>query len=147
MDSLSKLPERLKELMFYHGEIKSEALAAKIGVYGSSVRAWMNGKSLISLNNAIKLADFFSCSLDYLAGLRDTYEEVKAKPCPEFYERLRNVMIEKNISRYEIVKKTEIPDVYFTKWSRGAVPDLISIIKIAKHLDVSLDYLVGRTDY
>ena len=147
MDILSNFPERLKELMFDHDEIKSEALGAAIGIHGTSVRAWMRGKSMITLPNAIILADFFECSLDYLAGERENDEKIPPRPLPPFYDNLRKIMAEKGITRYALVKDTEIKDVYFTKWAHGALPDLITVIKLAKYLDVSLDYLVGRTDY
>ena len=147
MNNLSNFPERLKELMFDHEEIKSEALGAAIGVHGTNVRAWMKGKSLISLENAIKLADFFQCRLDYLAGISENAENITPHALPEFYTNLRNVMEQKGVTRYSLAKKPEIKDVYFTKWAHGAKPDLITVIILADYLEVSLDYLVGRVDY
>lgn len=147
MVKLSNFPERLKELMFDHDNIKSELLGAAIGIHGTNVRAWMSGKSLISLENAIKLADFFECRLDYLAGISENDEKVILRALPDFYKNLRSVMEEKGITRYSLAKKPEIKDVYFTKWSHGAKPDLITVIKLAEYLEVSLDYLVGRADY
>ena len=147
MENLSKLPERLKELMFYREQIKPEELASRIGVCGSTVREWLNGTCLITLKNALLLADFFQCSLNYLAGMTENYETVVPKPLPPFYTHLRFVMDEKKISRYRIVKDTCLHDVYFTRWSKGADPELISVVRIADYLQVSLDYLVGRRDY
>ncbi len=147
MEYLSNFPERLRELMFDRGEMKSEELGAAIGVHGTNVRAWLNGTSLITLENAIKLANFFLCSLDYLSGRKEQDEEVLPRPLPPFYENLRKVMAEKQVTRYRIVRDTDIRDLYFTKWRKGAKPDLITVIKLADRLEVSLDYLVGRTDY
>lgn len=147
MSILSNFPDRLKELMFDHGDIKSEALGRAIGVHGTNVRAWINGKASITLSNAIKLADFFECSLDYLAGRSETDERVLPRELPSFYENLRKVMEEKNITRYRLAREPEMKDVYFTKWAHGAKPDLITAIKLADYLNVTLDYLVGRTDY
>ena len=39
MEYLSNFPERLRELMFDRGEMKSEELGAAIGVHGTNVRA------------------------------------------------------------------------------------------------------------
>ena len=147
MENLPNFPERLKELMFDHGEMRSEALGAAIGVHGTNIRAWMNGTSLITLENAVKLADFFSCSLDYLVGRKEHDEHVAPRQLPPFYEHLREVMKDKQITRYQIVHNTNIYDVYFTKWKKGAKPDLITVITLADYLQVSLDRLVGRTDY
>lgn len=147
MEILSNFPERLRELMFDRGEIKSEALGEKIGVHGTNVRAWLNGTALISLENAVKLADFFCCSLDYLAGRSEKDDPVTPRPLPPFYDSLRRVMCERAITRYQVVHCAEIHDVYFTRWKRGAKPDLITVIKLADCLGVSIDYLIGRTEY
>ena len=146
MESLSMFPERLKELMTFR-EAKAEEVSVAIGVHITNVRAWMRGASLITLQNAIKLADFFGCSLNYLSGMSDVYEQVPPRNLPPFYGRLRTIMAERGITRYQISRETTIKDVYFTRWAKGAQPDLITVILLAKKLDVSLDYLIGRTDY
>ena len=147
MYNLSKLSERLKELMFDHGNMKSEALAAEIGVMGTSVRNWINGTYEITLANAIKLADYFQCSLDYLTGLRENYETVFPRDLPPFYLRLREVMRELGITRYKIAHSKNFSDSYFTNWASGEQPKLATVCALADYLNVSLDYLVGRTDY
>ncbi len=146
MEVVSKLSERLKELMFDCGQIKSEALAKQLKVSGPTVRSWMNGKRDITLANAIKVADFFECSLDYLAGISDVDRKVTARPLPPFYENLRKVMDEQGVTRYQIAKNV-VADVFFTKWVHGGMPMLYTACKLAQYLHVSLDYLVGRTDY
>ena len=76
MEIMSKLSERLKELMFDCGQIKSEALALSLGVSGPTVRRWMNAQSDITLENAVKVADFFQCSIDYLGGMSEIDHKV-----------------------------------------------------------------------
>ncbi len=144
---MSNLSERLNELMDEPNELKSEKLGKIIGVTGSSIRMWKRGEMEISLENAVKLADYFQCNLDYLAGRNVRYEQVAPRPLPPFYERLRAVMKENEITRYWIAHNTDIKDVYFTHWKQGATPYLANVIKLATYLNVSLDYLVGRTDY
>ncbi len=140
-------PERLKELMFDHA-LKSEALAAKIGVAGTSVRAWMNGTREISLNNAVKIADFFGCTLDYLVGMRDTDERVVPHPLPPFYENLRKVMRETGVTRYRLTEKSGLfTESHFSGWAKGAQPDLCTVCLLASYLGVSVDYLTGRMEY
>ena len=147
MSNLAVFPERLKELMFDNDQMTTRELAEKLGVHSTAVSGWARGASLINLANAVKIADFFECSLDYLAGISEVDRNVPARPLEPFYTRLRAVMKSCNVTRYRIAKETEYKDAYFTKWSRGAVPDLITVIKLAQYLNVSLDYLVGRTDY
>ena len=146
MEIMSKFSERLKELMFDCGQIKSEALAKKLKVSGPTVRSWMNNKRDITLVNAVNVADFFECSLDYLAGLSEVDHKVTARPLPPFYDNLRKVMAEQGVTRYQIAKNV-VADVFFTKWAHGGMPMLYTACKLAQYLNVSLDYLVGRTDY
>ena len=110
------------------------------------MRAWCNGSRTIYLSNAIKLADFFTCSLDFLAGLTEERITVSPKVCPPFYKNLRKVMNEKGITRYYIGTHTQIKDSYFQKWKNGTDSQLDTIIYLAKQLDCSLDHLVGRED-
>ena len=148
MEYLSNFPDRLRELMFYHDNIKSEALAKELGVSGGTVRSWLRGETLISLAHAVTLADFFRCSLDYLAARSTIFEEVQ--PCgalPPFYQRIRAVIHETGKTRYAVTKNTEIKDSHFTNWSRGKAPKLASACILADFLEVSLDYLIGRRAY
>ena len=148
MDYLSKLPERLKFLMLDHDNIKSDALGKMTGISGSTIRRFLRGENLPSLAMAVKLADFFECSLDFLAGEIEIDRKVTPRPLPPFYENLRKVMKERNITRYFLAHKTsDIRDSHFSNWTQGDQPKLISVCILAKHLKVSLDYLVGRTDY
>lgn len=146
MEIMSKLSERLKELMFDCGQMKSEALATTLGVSGPTVRRWLNAQSDINLTNAVKLADRFECSIDYLAGMSEIDRKVTPRPLPSFYENLRKVMAECGVSRYRLSKDV-VADVLFTKWARGDMPLLCTVCKIAQYLGVSVDYLIGRTEY
>lgn len=147
MENLSNLSDRLKELMFYGGQIRSETLARKVGVTGSTLRTYLNGTREMSLTTAIRLADCFCCSLDYLAGRTERYEEIRPTKTPDFYPRLRTVMAERGVSRYRIARDTTIKDSYFTRWKNGQSPRFPSVILLADYLDVTLDYLTGRTDF
>ncbi len=146
MEIMSKLSERLKELMFDCGQIKSEALAARLGISGPTVRRWLNAQADINLENAVKLADFFECSIDYLAGMSEVDRKVTPRPLPPFYENLRKVMAECGVTRYRLSKDV-VADVFFTKWAHGVEPLLCTVCKIAQYLNVPVDYLIGRTDY
>ncbi len=146
MEIMSKLSERLEELMFDCGQMKSEALAKALNVQGSTVRSWMSGKRDITLANAVKLADFFECSMDYLAGMSEVDRKVTSRPLPPFYENLRKVMAELGVSRYRVAKDV-VADIFFTKWANGGMPMLYTVCKLAQYLGVSVDYLIGRADY
>lgn len=147
MEILSKFPERLKELMIFHDGIKSEALGKEVGISGTCIRSFLRGNAQPSLTTAVKLADFFHCTLDFLAGIKENDREVLPRPLPPFYENLRKVMKEREVSRYKIAHSKDFRDSHFTNWSKGDQPKLSTVCILAKYLHVTLDYLVGRTDY
>ena len=146
MEILSKLPERLEELM-EERELRSETLAKEAGIAGSSIRSWLRGTSVPSFESAVKLADFFGCSLDFLAGRSEDCGNIAPKPLPPFYPRLRAIMAEAGMTRFRIAKETQIKDAFFTNWARGEKPLLVTLCALADYLNVSIDYLVGRTEY
>ena len=146
MENLSIFSERLKELMAER-DMRSETLAREAHIAGSSIRSWLRGASFPTYKSAVKLADFFCCSLDFLAGMSDTFESVTPRAVPPFYPRLRRIMEERCVTRFSITENTPIKDAFFTNWSHGQQPLLPTLCTLASYLDVSLDYLVGRTDY
>ena len=146
MEILSKLPERLRELM-EERELRSEALARETGIAGSSVRSWLRGASVPSFESAVKLADFFGCPLDFLAGRSEDCGNVAPVALPPFYPRLRAVMAELGVTRFRIAKETQIKDAFFTNWAHGEKPLFVTLCVLADYLNVSLDYLIGRTKY
>lgn len=65
---LANFVERLSELMFEQG-YNPPRLAEKIGCKRNTINRYLEGTFAPSLSAAIKLADCFNCSLDFLLGL------------------------------------------------------------------------------
>ena len=65
----------------------------------------------------------------------------------KFAERLKELREEKEISKLALSKVVQLSDVNFVRWEKGT-QDITSdnLIKLADYFDVSIDYLVGRTD-
>lgn len=138
-----KFGERLTELMDER-ILSNEQLAEKTGIAVQTIRRWKRNASKIYLSNLIKICDILSCSIEFITGRTETILDFMPKPCPLFYERLREVMAEKGKTRYRIVHDTRIYDNYFTVWKRGCDPQLDILIELANYLGCTLDYLVGR---
>lgn len=141
---MSSFRERLSELMFYSNDIKSESLGNKLGLSGATIRRWLSGNQQIRLSNLIILADYFKCSLEFIAGRTDNKLDFTLKPCPPFYESFRNVLKQNKITRYRFIKETRFKDQYFSKWKKGADPQLETLTELADYFNCTLDYLVGR---
>ena len=112
----------------------------------SSIYKWLNGQTGIRLDTAVKIADFFNCSLDFLlAGKEDYGKEGIYKPCPPFGKHLKELLDEKGVSQYNIAKNTSIKGAHLYMWLHAnRYPQADSAILLADYLGVSLDYLTGR---
>ena len=143
MKSLSKFSCVLKELIL-ENDLTLEQLAKAIGISDSTVCNWKNAKQNISLSNTLGLSDYFNCSLEFLMGRTETKLDYTPCACPPFYDRLRQIMKERGITRYRIVKERIASDGNFYSWKNGGDPFLQSVIDLADYLGYTLDYFVGR---
>ncbi|PWM72796.1 MAG: hypothetical protein DBX59_05790 [Bacillota bacterium] len=111
----------------------------------SSIYKWLRGQTGIRLDTAIKLADFFACSLDFLMLGKDENGKATFKPCPPFHFQLKKVMDEKGVTQYQLAKDSNIKSGHLYQWLHtDRVPQMNSVITLADYLHVTIDYLVGR---
>ena len=62
-------------------------------------------------------------------------------------ERLREVRMERGLSQTVLARNAGMPHTVISQFETGArSPGLLSLLRLAAELDVSLDYLTGRTD-
>lgn len=129
-------------------DIKAKPLGKKIGIDNTSIYFYKRG-SLPNVENAVKLANYFNCTLNYLFGL-DTYPDEfdfsLTYDISKFYDRYDALLEEKECSHYYLSTLIGLCDSSKDAWKKGAIPKMESLIKIAKFFDVSIDYLVGRSD-
>ena len=58
-----------------------------------------------------------------------------------------NLLHERKITTYRLAKDTGISNGLITGWTQGGkIPSGENLIKLADYFDVSVDYLLGRTD-
>ena len=61
-----------------------------------------------------------------------------------FYERLKELRIEKGIGQIELAKAVNVSKGIISLWENGLrEPKLSNLIALAKFFEVSLDYLAG----
>ncbi len=64
-----------------------------------------------------------------------------------FLRRLNELMNENDVNRSIISKETGIPETTFSGWYNAqTTPSLDKLIKLADYFEVSIDYLVGRSN-
>ncbi len=95
----------------------------------------------------IRIADYFGVSIEYLLGRTDNSHFTKAERTLTFIERYQSLKTEQNLTDYAITQKLHISTSYTTNWkNKNYMPSIINLIELSECFDVSLDYLIGRTD-
>ena len=143
MDILSKLSERLADLMEEHN-FKPVELAEKIGVTRNTITRYLSGIRMPSFPTFVQLLDVLQCSADFLIGRTDYIEEnVTYSIVPPFSERFRALLTEYNMSQYALHKKTNFSYDNFNKWLKGITcPYVDNLVKLADAFECSVDYLI-----
>ena len=96
----------------------------------------------------IRIADFFNVSIDYLIGNTDNDTFIKAERTKTFQERLYELRIESNIPTiYKLAELIHIHRNNIAQWNNhNSIPLICDVELIADYFNVSIDYLLGRTD-
>jgi len=129
METKIEIGERLTELMLEKGTSNKE-LAKVLGVALGTVGYWKKGKNNMRLPQFMAIADYFNCSLDFLAGRSDTYLDYAPQERSPFYEYLKKLMADRGISRYKINIETKIKSSHFVDWKNGSEPQIHSLIEL-----------------
>ena len=135
--------ERLQELLI-ENDLSRLQLSKRIDISFETLNGYFNKDFYPELSIAIKIANYFKCSLDYLMGLSQDFNN-QEKNDLSFCETIKKLTKEKNISIEKLMKAIDMGETNFYRWQRGNNnPAMTSIIAIAKYFDVSIDYLVGK---
>lgn len=145
MGILSKLPERLSELM-KENNLTPLLLANKIGVNRNEITRYLSGAHLPSFTVFVKLIEEFNCSADFLLGLIDyPPNNVVFHPIPPFSQRFRELLSTYKMSQYALHQKSNFSYDNFNKWLKGITsPYIDNLIKLSQAFDCSVDYLIGH---
>lgn len=65
----------------------------------------------------------------------------------EVYERIKALAKEQHITMRDLVNELGLAEDTVYAWKRDKIPTLPAITKIADYFNVSIDYLVGRTNH
>ncbi len=140
-----RFAERLCDLM-QENRTDVEQIANDLHLNPSALYKWARKVSVPNFENALSIADYFHCSLDYLFGLKDIEAQYAPHaPAQSFDKHFSAVLAEKKVTEYRLVKQTGISRSKIAAWRKGtSLPSLHSLILVATALDISLDSLVGR---
>lgn len=95
----------------------------------------------------IKMADYFNVSLDYLLG-RTNKNDYTEPSNISFQERFEQLCTEKGVTHYKVSQDCFFDKSNISHWlSKGYLPTLEILDMITKYFKVSIDYILGRSDF
>ena len=139
--------ETLNELML-ENNVNMQDISKITKIEDSILYDYMHG-ALPNVKHSVELANYFDCSLNFLFGLDEQPKQMNFKKTYDiklFSERYDKLLKENKITHYALSKTIKLNYSSHYAWQHGSIPSLYSLILIAKYFDVSIDYLVGRSD-
>ena len=136
--------ENLEELMSNHN-LTLTKLSVELGIAYKTISNYINGKYLPGLNTAIKIANYFHCSINYLVGLSDCEEYGNYTDMDNlFLSRYEELLKINKVTHYKVTKNLGLNINISRKWRAGTTPSLAVLTKLANYFGASIDYLIGR---
>lgn len=138
--------KRINELV-YETDLKKVDLA-KAGNfdYRSLSNAMVYG-IIPTTSTLIKMADYFKVSMSYLLGRTDDNDYVESSNTT-FQERFENLCTEKGVTHYKVSQDCFFDKSNISRWlSKGYLPTLEILDMISNYFNVSIDYVLGRSDF
>jgi transcriptional regulator with XRE-family HTH domain len=147
MYNLSNFGERLKELVYDNKITRIEDFCNTIEVGRTDFYRWWSNTTIPSVENTIKLANAFHCTIDFLIGRdEDNYSSI-FNTVPAFTQQLHFIITEFHTNPHKLSKDAKISRASIYEWLNGTSKiSLESLVKIAETLDCTIDYLIGRTN-
>ena len=147
MTNSVEFKNRINELLVFDENKKVET-CKNIGVDVRAITLAKDYGIIPSTRSLIKIADYCNTSIDFLLGYTedDGYTEPQTKS--SFAERLKTLIANDKHTAYKLAQMWHVDKSYLTRWLQGKfVANISSLEIIADYFNVSIDYLLGRTDY
>lgn len=130
-------------------DLKQKDVALKLDIEENNYSKWERNVTDIPLDKFNELANLYDCSLDYLIGLTNskTKSERKTINLNLLSQRLLEMRKGKNLTQENLSNEIGYPQTTYSNYENGSrIPTIFKLMYIAIYYNISLDYLVGRTD-
>lgn len=143
---MTSFAENLKDLINEKGK-SLRKIGNDSGFTSGQLSEYTHG-AYPTVEKAIKLANYFDCSLDYMFGITEERNYTKYNNNPFdlelFIKRYNELLKENKTTHWQFCKRNELAESTLRHWKAGHKPIMDSLLIIARNLNGSLDYLVGR---
>lgn len=141
---MSNLSEMLKELM-REKNLDQKTFARDIGISESRITDYIHNEKLPTVENLIKMADYFHCSTDLLLGRKYESTHENFNPPAPIAERIVYLTKYFGYTPKRIFAESDIKKSRYYQWINGErKPSLDNLIKFADLFDCSVDFVLGR---
>lgn len=140
---------RLKEIR-EKNDLSGRKTATKLNISKSVYNYYETGKRIITTKNLNKFCNAFDCSMDYALGLSNfnIISKKKFKIDKALSgKRIREIRKENNLSQDILADMLNTTQSTISAYETGRVLIITAFLyEIAKKLNVSADYLIGRSN-
>ena len=130
-------------------EMTQEELGFVFGVSRKTISGWETSSNAIPFNKLVKFCNLYNYSIDFVCGLsrrNKEYPKIKLNK-EQIGKRLKNLRKSLNLSQSQFADKCGLSQTTYSHYETGL--NLITTINayaICKTYNISMDYLVGRTN-
>ena len=146
--SLSTIFQKRFNDIINETDYKRAELSKLIPISQSSLSNALSYGIIPSVKTLIRVADFFDISINFLLGKTDEENFIKSSTVTTFHQRFESLCAEKEVTHYKVASDCLFDKSSISKWfSKNFIPELEILELLCDYFNVSLDYLLGRTDY
>ena len=146
MSTSIEFQKRISELV-EESEIKKSDLPKTMGVDYRSLSNSLNYGVIPKPRILIRIADYFDIPINYLLGRSDDIYFNKGKTPSDFNIRFVFLCKEKEVTYYKVSQMCHFDKSYISRWlNKKYLPSLDLLDILCDYFEVSIDYLLGRTD-
>lgn len=142
------ISDRLKDTRLYYGYKQTE-IADKLGICRNAYCEYEHYKRVIPIKRLNLLSNFYNLNIDYLLGLSNTKKEtiITKININIVSSRISQVRTENKLNVSEFAKALNISTALVSYYESGKKLISTSVCyDIAKKFNVSVDYLLGKSD-
>ena len=144
---MNQFQESIQDLMNEH-KLNRVMLAKAVGVTSTTINGFFNYDYYPQIELAIKLSNYFDCSIDYLFGLTDVktkeYDLDMNKVMQNFNDNISSMLKSSGVSNGKAMRDMGMGEFTLYRWRRGMFPKTVTLIAVAKYFGVSVEYLLGH---